>query len=94
MSDDTGLEPEAAEGFTGTVSMVDGYVGADGSWYRAYHGHVRIVSADSIGIRPASGEARWLAEVSGETETVYIPGCKVATVTRTERAEGEVKRVP
>ncbi len=87
-------ELDPREGFQGTVTLVDGYIGPQGQWVRCIAGHVKILPADVTGMPPSRGDTPWCAQVEGELDTVWIPGCKVAFVSKTESPQGDVWQVP
>lgn len=78
MSEEKRIDP--AEGFEGTVQLIENMPAPDGTWTSVFSGFVRILSADVTGMTPARGDTPWVAEVSGETGKVWVPGCKVSSV--------------
>lgn len=85
---------DPAKGFNGTVLTEDPYIGPSGHWTGGYYGYITIESAEVTGMKPARGDSQWVAVVSGQRETVYVPGCKVAAVHRGECAESNTFKEP
>lgn len=83
--------PNPAEGFWGTVLLMgtESICAPNGKWCSGFYGYIKILSADITGMKPARGESPWVAQVSGEKEDVWVPGCKVGAVQR-----GPVHRAP
>lgn len=73
---------DPVKGFWGTVLLIgsDSVCSPDGRWCSGLYGFIKILPADITGMKPARGESPWVAQVSGEEEDVWVPGCKVGAV--------------
>lgn len=66
--------------FKGAVHLIDWYPDLDGP-YQIIVGTVTIHEAEKLlGFRTGASEANWFATIQGETDTVIIPGCKIAAL--------------
>lgn len=89
------LNVDPQKGFCGTVSLTENFPCPNGEWVTCYYGYVRIYGADVVGMPPARGDTPWIAEVSGQNSTVWVPGCKVSAVSSYVPPQGATTwRVP
>ena len=94
MSNSNQVDPR--EGFEGVVSTTEPIATPDGTMQtHTIAGYVKIRPAEDAGIPPARGDTPWMAEVSGPTTTVWIPGCRVQAVSKHKPVDGAaIWRVP
>lgn len=60
------------------LTLDDGIFCPDGFMYWSVLGRVKIFPAEAIlGFQPKGAHANWYVEVSGETEKMYIGGCRI-----------------
>lgn len=85
----------ASEPFWGVVTTIDWVPAPNGVQYKGFQGRVSVLDAEAVlGVNPGRGEAQWIAQVEGEADTVWIPGCKVALVAQTRDAGPDIYTVP